>query len=211
MKISKEEIISFFDELFPHAKCELNYSKDYELLFAVILSAQATDKSVNKVTDELFKKYPTLDSFCEANVEDVEKIIHSVGLSNNKSKNIVNTAKELKNKFNGVVPSTREELMSLSGVGRKTANVVLIEFFKQPEMPVDTHVERVSKRLKIAKKDDTVLEVEKKINKLFSKSELIKLHHQFIFFGRYFCKSQRPNCIECKLKHLCSYYKNVCK
>lgn len=211
MKTKKEEILSFFEELFPSAKCELNYSKDYELLFAVILSAQATDKSVNKVTKVLFEKYPSLDSFYDANPNDIEKIIHSVGLSNNKSKNLVKAARELKDRFNGIVPSSREELMSLSGVGRKTANVVLIEYFKKPEMPVDTHVERVSKRLRIAKKDDTVLEVENKINKLFTKQQLIKLHHQFIFFGRYFCKSQRPNCKECKLQHFCTYYKSVYK
>lgn len=202
-----EEIFAFLDEKFFDAHCELNYSKDYELLFAVILSAQATDKSVNKVTEVLFSKYPSLESFKEASVEDIEKIIHSIGLSYSKAKNIKACSTILLEKYDGKVPSSRKELMELPGVGRKTCNVVRIEYFKIPEIPVDTHVERVSKRLKLAKENDSTLEVELKLKRKLSRSRLIKAHHQLIFFGRYMCKSQNPDCKNCPLTHLCAHYK----
>lgn len=202
-----EEIFSFLDNKFFDAHCELKYTKDYELLFAVILSAQATDKSVNKVTEVLFNKYPTLESFIDASLEDIEKIIHSIGLSYSKAKNIKACSLILLEKYNGKVPSSRNELMSLPGVGRKTCNVVRIEYFKIPEIPVDTHVERVSKRLKLAKEKDSTLEVEMKLKRKLPRSRLIKAHHQLIFFGRYMCKSQKPDCKNCPLTHLCSYYK----
>lgn len=157
VKMTKiERIFDFLDQRFPNAHCELNYSKDYELLIAVVLSAQATDKSVNLVTKNLFSSYPTLLSLANAKVEDIEKIIHSVGLSRTKSKNVVLLANELVDRFDGKVPSDRKDLMSLPGVGRKTANVVRIEYFKIPEIPVDTHVERVSKRLGLAKEELTI-------------------------------------------------------
>ena len=204
-----EEIFAFLDEKFFDAHCELNYSKDYELLFAVILSAQATDKSVNKVTEVLFSKYPSLESFKEASVEDIEKIIHSIGLSYSKAKNIKACSTILLEKHNGKVPSSRKELMELPGVGRKTCNVVRIEYFKIPEIPVDTHVERVSKRLKLAKGNDSTLEVELKLKRKLPRSRLIKAHHQLIFFGRYMCKSQNPDCKNCPLTHLCTHYKKL--
>ncbi len=202
-----EEIFAFLDEKFFDAHCELNYNKDYELLFAVILSAQATDKSVNKVTEVLFSKYPSLESFKDAIVEDIEKIIHSIGLSYSKAKNIKACSSILLEKHNGKVPSSRKELMELPGVGRKTCNVVRIEYFKIPEIPVDTHVERVSKRLKLAKENDSTLEVELKLKRKLPRSRLIKAHHQLIFFGRYMCKSQNPDCKHCPLTHLCAHYK----
>ena len=202
-----EEIFAFLDEKFFDAHCELNYTKDYELLFAVILSAQATDKSVNNVTEVLFSKYPSLESFKDASVEDIEKIIHSIGLSYSKAKNIKACSTILLEKHNGKVPSSRKELMELPGVGRKTCNVVRIEYFKIPEIPVDTHVERVSKRLKLAKENDSTLEVELKLKRKLPRSRLIKAHHQLIFFGRYMCKSQNPDCKHCPLTHLCAHYK----
>ena len=210
VKMTKiERIIDFLDQRFPNAHCELNYSKDYELLIAVVLSAQATDKSVNLVTKNLFSSYPTLLSLANAKAEDIEKIIHSVGLSRTKSKNVVLLANELVDRFDGKVPSDRKDLMSLPGVGRKTANVVRIEYFKIPEIPVDTHVERVSKRLGLAKEGDDVLEVENKLRRKIPKERLIKAHHQLIFFGRYLCKSQNPLCKECPLKDLCKVYKKL--
>ena len=202
-----EEIFAFLDDKFYDAHCELEYSKDYELLFAVILSAQATDKSVNKVTKVLFTKYPTLESFKEATIEDIEQIIHSIGLSYSKAKNIKMCSSILLEKYQGKVPSSRKELMDLPGVGRKTCNVVRIEYFKIPEIPVDTHVERVSKRLKLAKENDSPLDVELKLKRKLPRSRLIKAHHQLIFFGRYMCKSQNPDCKNCPLTHLCAYYK----
>lgn len=204
-----EKIFDFLDQKFPNAHCELNYSKDYELLIAVVLSAQATDKSVNLVTKKLFEIYPTLLSLASSHPEDIEKIIHSVGLSKTKSKNVVSLSKELIDRFDGKVPSSRLDLMSLPGVGRKTANVVRIEYFKIPEIPVDTHVERVSKRLGLAKESDSVLEVENKLRRKIPKERLIKAHHQLIFFGRYLCKSQNPLCKECPLKDLCKVYKKL--
>ena len=202
-----EEIFAFLDDRFGHAKCELNYSKDYELVIAVMLSAQATDKSVNLVTDKLFKDYPTLESLAKATPQEIEKVIHSVGLSKTKARNVVALSKILLEEYGGVVPSEREKLEALPGVGRKTTNVVRIEYFKIPEMPVDTHVARVSKRLGLAKEDDDVLDIEMKLRRKIPKERLIKVHHQFIFFGRYLCKAQHPLCEECPLQHMCKYYK----
>ena len=204
-----EIIFSFLDKRFPNAKCELNYSKDYELLIAVMLSAQTTDKAVNKVTEVLFNKYPTLNDLDNAEEKDIQNIIHSVGLSKTKTQNIKLIVNDLIRRFDSKVPSSREELMSLNGVGRKTANVVRIEFFKIPEIPVDTHVERVSKRLTLAKEKDNVLDVELKLKRKIPKERLIKAHHQLIFFGRYMCKSQNPICEECPFKTFCRYQKRL--
>lgn len=204
-----EQIFSFLDVKFPDAKCELNYRKDYELLIAVMLSAQTTDKAVNKVTEVLFDRYPSLEELSKAEINDVEKIIHSVGLSKTKAVNVVSIANELITRFNSIVPSSREELMSLNGVGRKTANVVRIEYFKIPEIPVDTHVERVSKRLTLAKDTDSTLDVELKLKRKLPKERLIKAHHQLIFFGRYMCKSQSPICEDCPFKDFCRYQKKL--
>ena len=204
-----EQILLFLDKLFPNAKCELNYSKDYELLIAVMLSAQSTDKAVNKVTSVLFNAYSTLEELNEAEEKNIQNIIHSVGLSKTKAKNIKLIARDLIQRFHSKVPSSREDLMSLSGVGRKSANVVRIEFFKIPEIPVDTHVERVSKRLTLVQEADSVLNVELKLRKLIPEDKLIKIHHQLIFFGRYICKSQNPICTECPFKLFCTYHKRL--
>lgn len=200
---SKEYIIENLNKLYPDAHCELNHRNSFELLIAVVLSAQTTDISVNKVTPALFEKYPDAYSLSAAEEEDVIRLIHSIGLYKNKSKNIINLSKELVRRFNGEVPSEREDLESLPGVGRKTANVVLSNCFDYPAFAVDTHVSRVSKRLMIAKKDDDVLTIEKKLMKFFPKDSWGKLHHQFIFFGRYKCKAKNPECTDCPFKDNC--------
>ena len=200
---SKEYIIENLDRLYPDAHCELNHKDSFELLIAVVLSAQTTDVSVNRVTPALFEKYPDALSLSEASEEDVMRLIHSIGLYKNKSRNIINLAKELVKRFNGEVPSKREELESLPGVGRKTANVVLSNCFDYPAFAVDTHVSRVSKRLMIARKDDDVLTIEKKLMKFFPRNCWSRLHHQFIFFGRYKCKAKNPECTYCPFRDSC--------
>lgn len=207
MKISKEEIKNYLNELYPFARCELNYTTPFELLIAVMLSAQTTDASVNKVTPNLFSKYKDASNLAKANLSDVENIIKSIGLYKNKAKNIIATSKIIDEVYKGNVPSNMEELTSLPGVGRKTANVMLVEGFKIPAFPVDTHVERVSKRLGIAKANDSVETVERKITKLFAKKDYGLLHHQFIFFGRYFCKAIKPNCENCIFLNRCKIKK----
>lgn len=200
---SKEYIIENLNRLYPDAHCELNHKDSFELLIAVVLSAQTTDVSVNRVTPALFEKYPDALSLSEASEEDVMRLIHSIGLYKNKSRNIINLAKELVKRFDGEVPSKREELESLPGVGRKTANVVLSNCFDYPAFAVDTHVSRVSKRLMIARKDDDVLTIEKKLMKFFPRNCWSRLHHQFIFFGRYKCKAKNPDCTDCPFRDSC--------
>ena len=200
---SKEYIIENLNRLYPDAHCELNHKDSFELLIAVVLSAQTTDVSVNRVTPALFEKYPDAISLSEASEEDVMRLIHSIGLYKNKSRNIINLAKEVVKRFNGEVPSKREELESLPGVGRKTANVVLSNCFDYPAFAVDTHVSRVSKRLMIARKDDDVLTIEKKLMKFFPRNCWSRLHHQFIFFGRYKCKAKNPECTDCPFRDSC--------
>ena len=200
---SKEYIIENLNRFYSDAHCELNHKDSFELLIAVVLSAQTTDVSVNRVTPALFEKYPDAISLSEASEEDVMRLIHSIGLYKNKSRNIINLAKELVKRFDGEVPSKREELESLPGVGRKTANVVLSNCFDYPAFAVDTHVSRVSKRLMIARKDDDVLTIEKKLMKFFPRNCWSRLHHQFIFFGRYKCKAKNPECTDCPFRDSC--------
>ena len=200
---SKEYSLENLNRLYPDAHCELNHKDSFELLIAVVLSAQTTDVSVNRVTPALFEKYPDALSLSEASEEDVMRLIHSIGLYKNKSRNIINLAKELVKRFDGEVPSKREELESLPGVGRKTANVVLSNCFDYPAFAVDTHVSRVSKRLMIARKDDDVLTIEKKLMKFFPRNCWSRLHHQFIFFGRYKCKAKNPECTDCPFRDSC--------
>jgi len=201
--IMMNNITEYLDELFPNPRCELNYSKDYELLLAVMMSAQTTDKRVNMVTDVLFKKYDTLEKLSNANIDDIIKIIKPIGTFNKKASNIINISKSLLEDKNGIVPNDRAYLESLTGVGRKTTNVVLSNLYSVPCIAVDTHVARVSKRLGIAKEKDDVLVVEKKLNKRFSKDKLSRLHHQLVLFGRYYCKAINPLCENCKLKDIC--------
>lgn len=206
-----EEIRKYLEELFPNAHCELEYQKDYELLIAIVLSAQTTDKRVNQVTKVLFKKYPDLESLATAPLEDIENIIMSIGTFKKKSIFVKNIATSLIKDCNGIVPNDRNYLETLSGVGRKTTNVFLAEYYNVPAIAVDTHVERVSKRLKLSPQKATVKEVETSLMKIIPKEYWIKTHHQFIFFGRYHCKAISPNCKNCKLSHLCQFYKEHLK
>ena len=205
MKTNIKPLLDYLDEILPTAKCELLYSKDYELVIAVMLSAQTTDKSVNAVTPILFKKYPTLDALYDAPLEDIEEIIKPIGLYKNKAKNLKGIVKDLKERFNGVVPSDKEQLMTLPGVGNKTAGVIRAEIFQIPDLPVDTHILRISKRLNLAKKDDEPIDVERKLKKIIPEERWIKSHHQLIHFGRYYCIARSPKCENCKISDMCIY------
>ncbi len=192
------------DELYPDAHCELDHKNDFELLVAVVLSAQTTDERVNSVTPFLFARYPDAFELSGAKQTDVEKIIKPIGLYRNKAINIIKLSKILVDEFEGVVPSDRKDLESLPGVGRKTANVILNNCFDVPAFAVDTHVSRVSRRLGIADDEDDVEKIEEKLMNYFPKDKWGKLHHQFIFFGRYKCKAAKPDCSDCPLKKICT-------
>ena len=207
MKKRTKIILDTLEEMYPDARCELNYETPFQLLVATILSAQTTDKKVNKVTETLFKDYPSLVEFLTITNDELEERIKEIGLYRNKSKNIILMCNQLMQKFNGEVPNTMEELITLAGVGRKTANVVLSNAFNVPSIAVDTHVFRVSNRLGLASSDN-VLEVEMQLRKEIIKSRWSKTHHLLIFHGRYCCTAQRPKCAECRLKEYCMYYKN---
>lgn len=197
-------IIDTLEKLFPDAKCELNYHNIYELSVAVILSAQTTDKSVNRVTPNLFKKYPNIESLANAKGEDVRKLISSIGLSNRKSEYIIKFSQEVMDKFQGVIPSTIEELVTISGVGRKTANVIVSEGIKSYGLAVDTHVLRVSNRLGLVDSSDPII-VEDELKRMFDKELWHALHHRFIFMGRYLCHSKNPECERCPFINICRY------
>ena len=208
-KNEKREIISkYLDELFPNPKCELIYHNDYELLIAIVLSAQTTDKRVNMVTPILFSKYPTLEKLSEAPIDSLEEILKPIGSFRKKAIYVKDIAYNLATKYQGVVPTNREKLEKLKGVGRKTINVFLSEYYNYPAIAVDTHVERISKRLRIASKKATVLEVEEKLQKFFPKDEWAKRHLQLVLFGRYYCKAVKPDCSSCPLKELCRDFRN---
>ena len=194
----------YLDELFPNPKCELIYHNDYELLIAIVLSAQTTDKRVNTVTPILFSKYSGLKALKKAPLEDLENILRPIGSFRKKASYVKDMATILVDDYNGVVPKNRELLMRLPGVGRKTINVFLSEYYGEAAIAVDTHVERVSKRLGIAKKNDNVLTIEKKLMKFFPKEEWGRRHLQLVLFGRYKCKAIKPECNDCKLKEYCN-------
>lgn len=200
------KILDYLDELYPNPKCELEYTKDYELLIAIVMSAQTTDKRVNMVNKVLFKKYQSVKELSEASLEDIEKIIKPIGTYKKKAVFIKEIATKLINDNIKVIPNNREYLSTFPGVGRKTINVFLSVIYNEPLVAVDTHVNRVSKRLKLAKDGDDVLEVEKKLMKKIPKDKWNKVHHQLVFFGRYKCKSISPLCTDCKLKDICKYY-----
>ena len=203
MKKNNDLIIKGLNDLYPNAKCELKHKSHFELLVAVVLSAQTTDERVNSVTPELFSKYKDANSLANANINDVERIIKPIGLYHNKALNIINLSKQLIEKHKGKVPKDRNSLEQLPGVGRKTANVILNNCFNEPAFAVDTHVSRVSKRLKIANYNDDVKTIEEKLMTYFPKDKWGKLHHQFIFFGRYKCKAIKPDCLDCPFKSIC--------
>ncbi|MCQ6277885.1 endonuclease III [Bacillus sp. EB600] len=190
-------------EMFPEAHCELNHSNPFELVIAVSLSAQCTDALVNKVTKDLFTKYKTPADYLEVPLEELQNDIRSIGLYRNKAKNIQSLCRLVLEKYKGQIPRDRDELINLPGVGRKTANVVVSVAFGEPAIAVDTHVERVSKRLAICRWKDSVLEVEKTLMKKVPRAEWSITHHRMIFFGRYHCKAQNPQCTSCPLLDLC--------
>lgn len=200
-----KKIYNFLKSLFPNANCELVFSSNFELLICVILSAQCTDKRVNIVSKELFKKYPTALALSNAKIDDVEEIIKPCGFFHNKAKNIIQTSKIIVEKFGGEVPDDFSSLISLPGVGQKTANVLSSVGFGKDAFAVDTHVFRVSNRLGIVK-EKTPEKVEEELKSFFSKDKWSETHHLFVLFGRYFCKARNPQCINCKLKENCLYY-----
>ena len=190
-------------EMFPEAHCELVHKNPFELVIAVSLSAQCTDVLVNKVTKTLFEKYKTPEDYLAVSLEELQQDIRSIGLYRNKAKNIRKLCQMLLEEYAGDLPRNRDELTKLPGVGRKTANVVVSVAFNIPAIAVDTHVDRVSKRLGICRWKDSVLEVEKTLMKKIPEEEWSVTHHRMIFFGRYHCKSQSPQCPTCPLLDLC--------
>ena len=193
-------------KLFPNASCELDYRNVYELSVAVILSAQTTDKSVNKVTPKLFEKYPDLDHLASANIQDVERIIQAIGLYKRKSIYIIEFARFIINEYHGIIPNTIEELIKVPGIGRKTANVIVSEGYKLPGFAVDVHVTRVSNRLGLVNTTDPN-KIEMILKELFPKDEWHIMHHRLIFMGRYLCKAQKPECNRCPFINKCLYDK----
>nr|WP_260503662.1 endonuclease III [Paenibacillus polymyxa] len=196
-------ILDTIGTMFPDAHCELNHDNAFELTIAVLLSAQCSDQMVNKVTADLFQKYKSPEDYLAVPLEELEQDIRRIGLYRNKAKHIHNLCRILIDQYGGEIPSEHDQLVKLPGVGRKTANVVVSTAFNVPAIAVDTHVERVSKRLGFAGWDDSVLEVEKKLMKRVPRDEWSVTHHRLIFFGRYHCKAQNPQCQVCPLLDVC--------
>lgn len=197
------EMLSVIDEMFPDAECELVHENPFELTIAVLMSAQCTDNMVNRVTKDLFKKYKTPQDYLNVSLEELQNDIRSIGLYRNKAKNIQSLCRDLIDKYDGEVPGNYDDLVGLAGVGRKTANVVLSVAFDVPRIAVDTHVERVAKRLGISRYKDSVLEVEKTLMRKIPDSMWSKTHHQLIYFGRYHCTARAPKCEDCPLLQDC--------
>lgn len=210
LKVSKKDkynhIIKWFSENHPVAETELNYSNPYELLVAVVLSAQCTDKRVNMITPFLFKKFPDVYALAKASVDDIFKEIKSISYPNNKAKHLLGLAEKLISDFNGEVPASIEQLISLPGVGRKTANVIASVIFNKPAMAVDTHVFRVSARLGLTSNAKNPLQAEKQLVKYIPEELIAKAHHWLILYGRYVCIARKPKCNECSFTDICSYY-----
>lgn len=202
-----EKIFSLLEKDYPDAHCELNYSTTFELLVAVILSAQCTDKRVNQITPALFAKYSAPEDFASVPQEELEKLIYSCGFYHNKAKNIIAAAKAIVKDYGGKVPDTFDGLLSLPGVGRKTANVVFSVGYGGDGIAVDTHVFRTARRLNLSQ-GKTPFEVEKDLMKAVPEGMRNRAHHLLIFHGRYRCKSRRPDCADCRLTEYCNYFKN---
>lgn len=200
-------IFEYLDYLFENPKCELEYNNDFEFLIAVVLSAQTTDKKVNSVTKELFSKYD-MYSLKDAPINDLINILKPLGMSIKKASFIKNISKEITETYNGIIPDDINTLMKMDGVGRKTANLVLSTLYNKPYIAVDTHVERVCKRLNLVSKDANVLDVEQELYNIIPNDRLNKTHHQLVLFGRYYCKSIKPKCDTCKLKEICKKEKS---
>ena len=207
MKRNVNKLIEKLKQSYPDARCELNFSSVFELLVAVILSAQCTDKRVNQVTETLFKEANTPIQFAEMPQEKLERLIFSCGFYRNKAKNIISASKDIVERLDGKVPDTIDGLLTLAGVGRKTANVVYAVGYGGQAMPVDTHVFRTSHRLGLSE-GKTPDAVEKDLRRIFPESSYTDVHHLLIFHGRYVCKSQRPDCAVCSIKEYCVYDKN---
>ncbi|MDD4350633.1 MAG: endonuclease III [Clostridia bacterium] len=201
-------VFEYFDKLNPNPKSELNYTTPYELLVAVILSAQCTDKRVNLVTEKLFKVASTPNQMIELGKDKLIEIIKSCGYYNQKSKSIIESSYDIVSKFNGKIPNNMKNLSTLRGVGRKTANVVLANAFGAQTIAVDTHVLRVSKRLGLCNVNSTPDKCEQELLKIVPYERRSKFHHQMVLFGRYKCKAVKPNCDDCILKNMCKYYKS---
>ncbi len=198
----KKKIIDELNVIFAEPKCELEYSSNFELLVAVVLSAQCTDKRVNQVTRELFKKYNRAEDFAKLKQEELEPLIHSCGFYRSKSKAIIQASKDILEKFGGEIPNDFDALCSLRGVGRKTANVMISEAFKGDAFAVDTHVLRVSNRLGITNSDNPDV-CERQLKNFFDQKDWSRLHYQMVLFGRYYCKARNPVCENCKFKDIC--------
>lgn len=202
-----QKVLDYFQKTQPEAQTELHYETPFQLLVAVILSAQCTDERVNKVTPALFERYPSPQDLAQAKVEDVYELIKSISYPNNKAKHLVGMAKMLVEQYGGEVPNTMKDLVKLPGVGRKTANVILSVIYDQPAMAVDTHVFRVSKRIGLVDENaKTPLEVEQELVKHIPQSLIARAHHWLILHGRYVCLARKPKCNECGIRDYCLYY-----
>ncbi|MCL1990649.1 MAG: endonuclease III [Defluviitaleaceae bacterium] len=204
-KIRAREMVNMMCQLYPDAHCELIHANAFELTIAVLLSAQTTDKGVNKVTPNLFAKYQTPADYLAVPLSDIENDLRAIGLYKTKAKNVRQLCELLISNYGGEIPGNYDDLITLPGVGRKTANVVLSVWFGVPRIAVDTHVERISKRLKFARLKDTVLEVEHRLMYLLPEEMWSHAHHAMIFFGRYHCTAKRPKCTGCPLNAMCGY------
>ena len=211
MKMKKSERVNiirdYLNELFANPVCELNYNNDYELLIAIVLSAQSTDKRVNSVMPTLFGKYNTLEKLSKADLNDLENILRPIGSFRKKAFYVRDIASILVSEYDSRVPISRQKLEQFPGVGRKTVNVFFSEFYNIPAFAVDTHVERVSKRLALVKENDNVREIEEKLKRTFRREEWSRVHLQLVLFGRYKCKAVSPDCDNCRLKDICKYEK----
>ena len=201
-----DAFVAYFEENMPLAETELEYKDPYQLLVAVILSAQCTDKRVNMTTPALFQRFPTPQDMAASSVEEVYSYIKSISYPNNKAKNLLGMAQTLVSDFNGIVPDNLEDLQKLPGVGRKTANVMMAVAFDQPAMPVDTHVFRVANRIGLTKNSKNVLETEKTLVAHLPQAVISKAHHWLILHGRYVCLARKPKCSECGITAFCDYY-----
>ncbi len=198
------DIINILKKTYPEAKCSLDFNKPFDLVVAVMLSAQCTDERVNKTTPALFSKYPTIESFANADITDLEKMIHPCGFYKNKAKNIIETAKKVLNNFDGIVPSNMEDLLALPGVGRKSANVIMLEVFGISQgVAVDTHCKRISNRLGLSKESDPT-KIEFDLIQKFPPETLKDVNHLFMCFGRDICTARNPKCEQCPLRKFCN-------
>ena len=202
------EIIEILKKLYPDAKCSLDFKTPFQMMVAVVLSAQCTDARVNQITPSIFEKYPGPKDFANMDISLLEQLIHSCGFYKNKAKNIKAASEIIVNKYNGTLPNTMEKLTSLPGVGRKSANVIMLEAFNNPQgIAVDTHAKRISNRLGFSEKNDP-LQIEEDLLKIFPKKYYYDVNHLLVWHGRNLCKAKKPDCNNCPLKKYCKYYKN---